>query len=88
MYSIGYCEDNSLQALKDFEAHLKRAHTYSPSEKIKLQLSGASNVSAKELLYSENEKTEVKDFVRFINAQYRNYFNNNEAPDLIVIKQE
>lgn len=85
LYSIGDCQDNSFQALKDFEANLKRAQTYSESDKIKLQSSGASNISAKELLYSENEKTETEDFVHFINAQYKKYFNNNEAPDLIAI---
>lgn len=85
LYSIGDCQDSSFQALKDFEAHLKRVQTYSENDKIKLQPSGASNISAKELLYSENVKTETEDFVCFINAQYKNYFNNNEAPDLIEI---
>ncbi|MEG3760083.1 hypothetical protein V5096_19285 [Pseudoalteromonas carrageenovora] len=86
LYSIGDCQDNSFQALKDFEVNLKRTQTYSENDKIKLQPSGASNISAKELLYSENANTKTEDFALFINARYKNYFNNTEAPDLISIR--
>ena len=87
LYSIGDSQDNGFQALKKFEAYLKRADTFKESDEIKLQPSGASNISAKELLYSEKMNANKTDFIKFIDAQYKKFFENTKAPDLIVSKQ-